>query len=271
MQDSSDWSNLHLTNLIHSCLHAIPWRFWFAKDNAVNVKAHLAPGMRESKQIAKSGMILDLLSWLPPWWVSGRGDEARLHTLPLETEPGTKANRAKRPLRELLVRAVRILPQCMWSFDGATTFNLTGTSARSRLADPFSNEDTDDMGSFLEMFVVRKGMTLAQVADEVSPGCTNPQHRDHWIVDHLCRINDHSKNTELQASTREPPRRREGGTSANIGRQSRIEQVLGAAGESDGRTDTRLPFLNEAFTRLKYDHARFVPVINGKTPLALHQ
>ena len=124
--------------------------------------------------------------------------------LPLDTEPGTEANKNCGHRRAHLVRAVRILPFFMFAFDGATTLAMTGVSLRSKAADPFTSVSTDDMGCFLQVCVMRRGHRLTDVAEMISPGCSRPSHRDHWLVEYLVGINSHAHNTELQAITREP-------------------------------------------------------------------
>jgi hypothetical protein len=53
-----------------------------------------------------------------------------------------------------------------------------------------------------------------------------------------------------------------------IGRAAnKIAQILGCAAQSDGRTDTRMPYKNPVFQRL-YSHKGFVPGIDGGLPNA---
>lgn len=171
----------------------------------------------------------------------------------LETLPGTRANKHKGHVREHLVKRVRLLPLFMFAFDGATTLAATGVSLRSKQADPFSSELTDDMGSFLQIALLRSKHSLTDLAESLSPGCSAPTHRDHWLVQYLVLINRRDLNSELQAITREPEREPEPEMLEGLGKQAKkLMQQQG-----DGRTDTRRPYRDKSIRKLKYSHSGF--------------
>jgi len=61
---------------------------------------------------------------MPPWNLNGGKMEKR----PLETDPGTKKNSSKRPLRERLVCGIKIFPFLVFCFDGATLLSMSKVS-----------------------------------------------------------------------------------------------------------------------------------------------
>ena len=202
-----------------SCVRAWVHRLWGWKDDGPNMKAHVVPTMEETQLIQKHGIELDQPMQRVPWHyeraprtgpmregtpcVSGAGN---LRRRPLDEEPGTPANRKKGNVREALVLAVRILPFFMFSFDGATTLAVSDVSLQSKHADPFTDELSELMGSFHQIYVLRAGRSLTSVAEELRPGCSDPSSPHHWIIRYLVTINARSKNSELQAATREPAR-----------------------------------------------------------------
>ena len=190
-----------------------------------------------------------------------RRGKGKLHTRPLETLPGTAKNKGRGHVREYLVLRVLIMPAIMFCFDGATLLAMSGVSLRSKHADPFSSEQTDNMGAFLEVRVLGRGKSLTDLAEDMSPGCSDPQHRDHWFIAYIVSVNRHSCNSELQAITREPPRQREPQMAEGLGRQAR--DILGDARQSDGRTDVRQPYADAGLRSMGYVHDAFTPGING--------
>ena len=110
----------------------------------------------------------------------------------------------------------------------------------------------------------RKGKTLRGLAEQMAPGCSDPSHRHHDLIEYLAQINRHSRNSELQSCTREPARRMEAEKALGIGKHARrVAAVFANPANRDGRTLTELPYEDEDIVRLGYDHASFVPGING--------
>lgn len=255
-----------LAHGVHSCLRMIPLVVWMAKDNHSHCKEHLEPRMNDAKNLEKEGMEGDVLSEMPPWDL----ESGKMNKRALETEPGTKANRRKAGMRAILVTKVKLLPLFMWAFDGCTTFNVGGVGVGSKQNDPFTNELGDDLGSFHEIRVLRKGKTLTDLAEDLAPGCTSKKHRDHWIIDYLLAINKRSKSCELQAVTREPQRQKaKKHMAAGIGRHAKqLSKVLNDPKQKDGRTETQMPFEDPDLERLGYEPKSFVPKIDGGAPNA---
>ena len=83
---------------------------------------------------------------------------------------------------------------------------------------------------------------------------------------YVLSINDHRWNTELQAVTREPERRKEvceGVSSGQTFHHRRTQRMLQSRGNDDGRTDERLPYESAELRAISYDHDDFIPAIDG--------
>ncbi|KAL1515173.1 hypothetical protein AB1Y20_004241 [Prymnesium parvum] len=255
-----------------SCCRAFLMRCWFGKDNAANMTAHVAPSMEEATVLEKDGLHLDVPMTRAPWSykradrIGHQRGAAELQKRELATLPGTEANKNRGHVREVLVLAVRLLPIFMFAFDGATTLALAGVSLQSKHADPFTNEHTDDMGSFHNIYLLKRGRSLTDVAEELSPGCTtDPRSPHRWLLKYLCSINANSRNVELQTATREPERdKMESQMGETVGAAARkAKKLLNDTRQSDGRTDTRPPYRNADIRRLNYKHDDFTPGIDG--------
>jgi len=129
-----------------------------------------------------------------------RTERGKLHVRPVEKLPGTKVNEHKGHVREHLILNVKIFPLFLFCFDGATTLAMTGVSLRSKLPDPFTDRNKDDMCSFNEVSVMRRGKTLTDLAEDISPGCSDPTHHDHWLISYIVDMNRHSLNSEPLAA-----------------------------------------------------------------------
>ena len=184
--------------------------------------------------------------------------EGKLHTRELDTEPGTRANKHKGHRRAHLVLKVRMLPLFMFCFDGATTLAMTGVSLRSKACDPFSDELSADMGNFQDVAVLRAGQSLTDLSEKLSPGCSRPGHKDHWMIAYLVGLNRHSCHSQLQATTREPKRQ-------SPPQMQTFNRELGRAlaTPADGWTDTRQQYENVDIRNLGYTHDGWRPGING--------
>ncbi len=262
-----------------SCARAFPLRMWFAKDDAVNVNAHVVPLVEAAMEVEDNGAEVDILQDTAPWThtrsaigdrADGKGKIYGAGTLDgakgeyLTTIPGTKANKHLGRPREKLVRGVKLLPMFMFCFDGATTMAITGVSLQSNRSDPFTDESTHDMGKFHEIGVLRKGERLMDLAEKISPGCSSPTHRDHWLIQYIVELNSHKHHTELQAVTREPKRKPRPFAS---GIDTGAANILNDARFSDGRsTQIVMPYMDKDIQRLRYDHAKFKPGMNGDVP-----
>jgi hypothetical protein len=170
------------------------------------VTAHVVPIMEEAAQLEgkRGGLELDGVMERSLFTYERAGmhkDEqgvdlprakGNLHMRPLEKLPGTKANMHKGHARECLVTKVRIMPLFLFCFDGATTMAATGVSLRSRTPDPFTTVNKDDMGCFNDVRVLRRGQSITDVAEELSPGCTSRTHPDHWLISYIVDLNRHS-------------------------------------------------------------------------------
>ena len=284
-----------------SCVNALTVRVWFGKDDKANVRAaratashsayrvltvglytqvtaHVVPIMEEAAQLEgkRGGLELDGVMERSPFTYERAGmhkDEqgvdlprakGNLHMRPLEKLPGTKANMHKGHARECLVTKVRIMPLFLFCFDGATTMAATGVSLRSRTPDPFTTVNKDDMGCFNDVRVLRRGQSITDVAEELSPGCTSRTHPDHWLISYIVDLNRHSVNSELHAITREPAREPEPQMAEGLGK--RASRIFGnPTAHSDGRTDVRMPYKDAAVQKILSAKGwdAFVPGING--------
>ena len=277
-----DWTNAvrYMVSRPQSCVKAFVLRLWFGKDDAPNMKAHATGYMEESVGLEEEGMESDLPQRAPPWSytraprtgneritdgkrIKDVAGEGTLNRRELDEKPGTTANGGHRStVREWLVTAIKLLPVFMLTYDGATTLAMTGVSLRSNYADPFTSEETDEMGSFHRIVCLKRGRSLTHLCEDLWPGCSDASSKDHWRIKYVCEINAKSRNSELQAVTREPPRQEESGMGKAIGQAAKkLQKIMGRAG--DGRVDTRQPYEDADMRRLKYDHAAFVPGING--------
>lgn len=274
---NGDWSNSvkYMVTQPQSCLRAFVLRLWFGNDDAANMEAHGAPVMEEGVKL-EDGVDLDLPMQRVPWFyvrapfLNGNRGAGTLHLRPLDEEKGTAANRRKGNVREWLITKVRIWPAFMFAFDGATHLANARVSLRSNHADPYTNTHTDDMGSFHCIYYLKCGRSLTDVAEELLPGSSEPNSSMHWFVTYLCSLNAWSKNSDLQAVTREPPRQEHAPRVGDgIGKQAKkVAKLVNNQMEEggDGRTDQRLPYKNADIVRCGYDHDKFVPAINGDAP-----
>ena len=259
-----------------SCACAFPLCNWFGKDDAVNCREHVVPLMEAAMEVQEEGIELDLAMGSAPWTHTrsvtgarrdGKGNMYGAGTLDgakgeyLTTIPGTKANEHRGRPREKLVTGVKILPFFMFCFDGATTMALTGVSVRAVQSDPFTSDK--EMTKFHEIGVLRKGKTIKDAAESISPGCSSSTHQDHWLIQYIVDLNRHSHNSELQAVTREPLRKPK---PIAAGIDAGAARILNAAGTSDGRTASRQPYQNVDVERIGYDPAKFKPGLNGDEP-----
>ena len=282
-----DWSQAvkYMVRLPQSCARAFVQRLFFGNDDKAHMAVHAMEHMEECVKV-QGGVELDLPMQRVPWnytraartgpkkrtgpdkhdvrCVAGAGT---LHMRPLDTAPGTKANWRMGNIREVLVLAVGIIPSFMFSFDGATTLSSAGVSLKSNQADPFTNELSDDMGSFHRIYYMKRGRSLTSVAEELRPGCSAPDSPMHWFVSYLCSINAKSKNSELQANTREPQRQeRKTDMKTGVGQQAaKVQRMAKQQREGKGKdsSGSKGPYVNKDFRDLKYDHDNFVPVIDG--------
>ena len=275
-----DWSQSvkHMVSKPQSCARAFVVRLFFGADDRLHMAAHAKEHMEECVKL-QDGMDLDLPMQRRPWTYTraprttllrnGVGcvvGEGTLHKRPLDTAPGTKANWRMGNIREILVTAVRILPSFMFSFDGATTLSGAGVSLKSNHADPFTNERSDDMGSFHRIYYLRRGRSLTSVAEELKPGCSALDSPMHWFVAYLCSINATNQNSELQANTREPRREnRKAHMNTGVGRHAaKVQRMMKAQGKGNSKDNgNKGPYVDKIFRDLKYDHDNFVPMING--------
>ena len=185
-----------------------------------------------------------------------------MRRLPIETKPGTKVNGGRRQtLRKVNVTGVLLLPVFLYAFDGATTMYLAGCTHQSAQTDPFSNEVKGDTKLFHRIAVIRKGQSLTDVAESISPGCSNLSSTMHWLLAYLAMINDHSLNSDLQAATREPERESEENLFESLGKKAKA--IFKGGREDDGRTEIRQPYSDDDIEDLGYDHAAFVPDMDG--------
>ena len=265
-----DWGGLvsRLASKVHSCINMFPVCVWMGSDDAKHCKEHMLTRMQETSTIEGDGMLADLPGEMPPWDLVG----GVLRKRALEEATPKKKGRTwskwlydpVRRVRAVLVTRIRIWPRFMWAFDGATTNAIGGVTHQSKHSDVFSDEKTDEMGSFHLISTLRKGKSLADLAEDLAPGCSDPAHRAHDLLEYLAKINRHSRNSELQAVTREPERRKEAERTQGIGNQARrAANVFANPAMRDGRTVTELPYLDEDLVRLGYNHAGFVPGVNG--------
>ena len=158
--------------------------------------------MTEGLALEKSGIETNLLMSMPPWYMKN----GKFEELPLSTLPGTKRNEGVDWPREYVVEKAKLWPSLLVACDGATTFNLTGVSVGSEKPDMFSDTTKEEMGLLFKIEPLGKGRTLTDLAEKLIPGCTTPGGKDRWFFELLVWANRHSANSELQATTREPPR-----------------------------------------------------------------
>jgi len=225
--------------------------------------------VEEAVELEK-GVDCDIVQDLPPWSLEldASGKRTREVSREIYTDANTKKNRAKGKFdgRKVLVANVRFLPIFMFAFDGATKAGATGVSVMSKHPDPFTDELDDDMGHLHEICVLKKGQTLTDLAERISPGCSDPSHHDHWLISYVRTINDHSYHSELQAVTREPARREPPAMGVGKNATAAARRVAGQINDQsarDGRTDTRMPYKDDELRRLKYDHKSQKPGIDG--------
>ena len=191
-----------------------------------------------------------------------------MRRLPIETKPGTKVNGGRRQtLRKVHVTDIDLKPVYVYSFDGATTMYLAGCTHQSAQTDPFSNEVKGDTKLFHKIAVIRQGQSLTDVAESISPGCSNCSSNMHWLLAYLALINNHSLNSELQAATREPERESEEDLFETLGK--RAKAIFKGGREDDGRSDIQQPYRDNDIDELGYDHAAFVPEMDGNAADAL--
>jgi len=105
------------------------------------------PVMEEAEKLFETGCETDVLSDMPPFDLRN----GTLRKRPLDVEPGTKRNAKKASVRGILVRRVKIWPLFLFCFDGATTLALSGVS-------------------------------LAQLAETLYPGCSSPDSPNHHMI-----------------------------------------------------------------------------------------
>ena len=106
------------------------------------------------------------------------------------------------------------------------------------------------------------------MAERLAPGCKAESHKMHYLIEYLPFCNRHAANSELQLMTAEPERMPEPDQVAGVGKLSKAEQkALFGDGASDGRTAPKLqPYKDAAVRAARYNHAAFVPVMNGNNP-----
>ena len=272
VRSESGWGKLvqHMAPKVHSCHDMFPICVWFGGDDGKHCKEHLEPRMTQTRELEQEGTCIDLPLELPPWDLLN----GVLRKRPLDERPNVRQKKSSRAplsiqgkqnrIRARLTKKVRITPRFMWAFDGATLNAIGGATHQSKKADVFSDELTEDMGSFHAIGKGRKGKTLRGLAEQMAPGCSDPSHRHHDLIEYLAQINRHSRNSELQSCTREPARRMEAEKAMGIGKHARrVAAVFANPANRDGRTLTELPYEDEDIVRLGYDHASFVPGING--------
>ena len=262
-------------------------------------KAHLVPHMVEGGQIEKDGLKVNGGRNAPPFWneahvarlrpeapeaeggapAGGGAPEApakkakktlphEMRRLPIETLPGTKVNGGTRQtLRKVNVEGILLLPVFMYAFDGATTMYLAGCTHQSGQTDPFSNEMKADTKLFHRIAVIRQGKSLTDVAESISPGCSSRSSNMHWLLAYLVMINHHAWNSDLQAATREPERESEENLFESLGKKAK--RVFKGGQEDDGRSNIRQPYCDADIEDLGYDHAAFVPDMDGSCADAL--
>ena len=237
------------------------------------IEAHLVPQMVETQQIEndESGISVDMPQVRAPWSFkrqrlpNGTWGEGTLSKRPLETKPGTKANAGLAPVREILVRGVQIFPFFMYCFDGATTLAACKTSLNSDHGDPFSKEKSNEFGRFHSVRKLPKGESITSKAEAQWPGCSDTNSKMHHILKYICRINDHARNSELQALTRQPERQPEqkSMTSGVGGKAKKTAAILGSKKNTDGKTESDRPYADPDIRALNYAHDSFKPGING--------
>lgn len=262
-----DWRNAvkHMVVKAQSCKNCFVTGIWFGKDDATNCREHLAPQMEEIVELEESGFRADLPMERPPFTVGldEHGRRSRYIKRDVHQHPDTKANAPKMKSRNVIARLVQIFPVVLFVLDGATTGNVTGATVRSRQPDPFSDEEDTGLGLIHQIWVIRPGESLADLSERISPGCSNPDHRDHWVLRYVLSLNDHKWNSELQAITREPARQKE--VCGGVGGRARqtTARMLADDSNNDGRTDERLPYESSDLRAIGYDHDDFVPAIDG--------
>ena len=173
----------------------------------------------------------------------------------------------RQTLRKVNVKGILLLPVFLYAFDGATTMYLAGCTHQSGQTDPFSNETKADTKLFHRIAIIRKGKTLTDVAESISPGCSDRSSKMHWLLAYLALINNHSLNSELQAATREPELEDEENVFARLGKKAK--RVFTGGAEDDGRSEVRRAYLDSEIDALGYDHADFVPSVDGNRKDAL--
>ena len=200
--------------------------------------------------------------------LDAQGNRRREEKREIYTDANTKKNRERGKFkgRKTLVTGVRMEVTWQFAFDAATKAGATGVSFQAKQPDPYTDELGDEMGHLHQICVLKKGKTLTDVAEHISPGCSEPNHPDHWLVSYMCTINAHDYNSELQAVTREPERLEPPAMGVGKNATAAARRVAGQLNDrnaSDGRADTRMPYKDDELRRLKYDHKSQKPGIDG--------
>ena len=293
-----DWSGAvqHMLPKVHSCLRCFPLRTWFGKDSRVNVRrpalerhtpaalhssgtrrvpthtcpstqilAHLAPIMREAMEIEREGLVVDLLQERAPWGYNV-GQKGWKRKVEIRKQRKGVQDTGMAHVREILTTGVKMKATVMFSFDGATTIAGSGQSFAE--GDLFTHTAREKMDEFLRVVPIKRHEGWAEVAERLAPGCKAESHKMHYLIEYLPFCNRHAANSELQLMTAEPERMPEPDQVAGVGKLSKAEQkALFGDGASDGRTAPKLqPYKDAAVRAARYNHAAFVPVMNGNNP-----
>ena len=237
------------------------------------LEAWFTPYLVEAKQLEETGMFVNLVSSMPPWfWLWTQNGQVLVnHREELSTAPAKRVKGSRdwdlRTGRERAIRNVLLYPQLVTATDGATMFNLCKLSVGE---DPFTNVQKQDMDKVLRIHLLRKGSTLRQLCETLLPGCSDPQSPTHWYCQYVLAANRHSATAELQAATLEPkrvePRPAGGGTVGSKSKRGKANK------QGDGRMPEKPPEYAEVHVQEAdppYNHKGFVPGVNGDEPGAL--